>query len=480
METLTRRPSSFSFTAIPRIRRATLGVLTAWLLASCTTPPPTQLSASESAQAYRARSLDDPGLRAFVARLHERSSSWPPARFDAQALHVVALYFSPNITVAEARWRVARAVVATAGERPNPTLSLNPLYVTTAAAGMSPWFLSAGLVQLLETGSKRSYRVAHAEYLAEAARLEILAAAWSVVSRVDNLLLDASAAQGRLAALDGQIAIQTELVEAAGKRLAVGLGSRLELVTARSVLTRATLDRQATSAALTETLHQLAIAAGIPATQLTVDRIELPSLTRPLPPDFAARVRSAAPLNRADLLARLADFAASDATLRLQLAGRVPNLEIGPSFEYDQGDRKWGVSLAVALPIFNQNGGAIGEALAARRQAAEQFTAVQAAIIGEVDRAIAAYEQRAISLQVAERLYVEQANRARAQETLFARGEIDRPELLAARAELAAAVTAQADAKGTVAKAALAVEAAGQLSADGVDPVADFLNQAQP
>lgn len=438
------------------------------------------MAASEGAQAYRSRSLEDPSLRAFAARLDERYSVWPPARFDSQALHVVALYFSPNITVAEARWRVARAAVATAGERPNPTLSLNPLYVTTAAAGMSPWFLSAGLVQLLETGSKRSYRVAHAEYLAEAARLEILAAAWSVVSRVDNLLLDVSAAQGRLAALDGQIAIQTELVEAAGKRLAAGLGSSLELVTARSVLMRATLDRQATSAAVTETLHQLAIAAGVPASRLTLDRLAVPSLTRRLPPDFAARVRADAPLNRADLLALLAEYAAIDATVRLQLAGRVPNFDVGPGFEYDQGDRKWGLSLAVALPIFNQNGGAIGEALAARGQAADQFTAAQAAVIGEVDLAIAAYEQSTLSDQMAELLYAEQAARARAQETLFARGEIDRLELLAARAELAAAVTARAEAQGTVAKAAMAVEAAGQLCADGVDPTANFLAQVQP
>ncbi|MEB0056209.1 TolC family protein [Variovorax sp. LG9.2] len=460
--------------------RTPLVVLAACFLASCTTPPETKLAASEAAQAYRARSLDDPSLRAFAARLDEEYSMWPPALFDAQALHVVALHFSPNITVAKARWHVAQAAVTTAGERQNPTLSLNPLYVTTAAAGMSPWFLSAGLVQLLETGSKRSYRVAHAEYLAEAARLEILAAAWSVLSRVDNLLLDTASAQGRLAALDEQIVIQTELVEAARKRLAMGLGSSLELVTARSVLTRATLDRQATSVALTETLHQLAIAAGIPAAQLTLDRLALPSLTRPLPPDFAARVRGAAPLNRADLLARLADYAASDATVRLQLAGRAPNFDVGPGFEYDQGNRKWGVSLAVALPIFNQNGGAISEALSTRRQAADQFTAAQAAIIGEVDRATAAYEQSTTSLQVAEQLYAEHAVRARIQETLFARGEIDKLELLVVRSELAAAVTARADAQGTVAKAALAVEAAGKLAVDEVDLTTNFLAQVQP
>ena len=260
----------------------------------------------------------------------------------------------------------------------------------------------------------------------------------------------------------------------------MGLGSSLELVTARSVLTRATLDRQATSVALTETLHQLAIAAGIPAAQLTLDRLALPSLTRPLPPDFAARVRGAAPLNRADLLARLADYAASDATVRLQLAGRAPNFDVGPGFEYDQGNRKWGVSLAVALPIFNQNGGAISEALSTRRQAADQFTAAQAAIIGEVDRATAAYEQSTTSLQVAEQLYAEHAVRARIQETLFARGEIDKLELLVVRSELAAAVTARADAQGTVAKAALAVEAAGQLAVDEVDLTTNFLAQVQP
>ena len=454
--------------------------LTACLLASCATPSARPISASEGAQRYRARTLDEPGLGAFASRLDPARGTRSQEPLDPHALEIAALYFSPTVQLAEAKWRVSQAAVRTAGERPNPTLSFDPLYVTNAAAGVAPWMISATLVQLIETAGKRPSRIARAEYLAEAARLDVLAAGREVVGRVDGLMLDASVAQGRLAALDQQIAAQAGLVEAAQKRLQVGVGSSLELVTARAALSRALLDRQATSANLAETLHQLAMAVGVPADRLPLDQLSLPSLTRTLPAGFAERVRHVAPLNRADLLARLADYAASDAAVRLQLGGRYPNVEVGPAYEFDQGDRKWGLSLVTTLPIFNRNEGAIGEAMAARRQAADQFTASQAAVIGEVDRAIAAYDQSVVALATAERLYAEQASRAHAQETLFARGEIDRVELLAAQAELAAAITGRADAQGGAAKAALAVELAGQLASDGFDPTSRLLAEVKP
>lgn len=475
-----RRAVSSRIRPRTRDQRPLAVILATSLLASCATTPPSAISTTEAARAYRARSLDDVGLRTFASRLDPKRTTWPPARLDAHALDVAALYFSPAVQAAEAKWRVARAAIRTAGERPNPTLSVDPLYVTNAAAGLLPLTVSASLVQILETAGKRPYRVARAQYQAEAARLEVLNAGWDVMSRVEGLLLDASAAQSRLVALDRQVAAQRGLVEAAQKRLTVGVGTSLELATARSVLTRAVLDRQASAAALVEDSNQLAIAVGVPADHLPIDRLELPSLTRPLPAGFADKVHRFAPLDRADLLARLADYAASDAAVRLQLAGRYPNLDVGPSFEFDQGDRKWGLTLASSLPIFNRNEGAIGEAVAARRQAADQFTASQAGVIGEVDRSVAAYDQGALALEVAERLYAEQGRRAQAQETLFARGEIDRVELLAARAELAAATTGRVDAQGALARAALAVETAGQLAADGFDPTSRLLAEVKP
>jgi outer membrane protein TolC len=331
--------------------------------------------------------------------------------------------------------------------------------------------ISATLVQLIQTAGRRPLRVEQARFAAEAARYDLFAAGREAALKIDALLLDLAFAQARLSALEAQIAVEGELVDAAEKRLRVGLGSSVELATVRASHRKAVLDRQATTAAMADALNELAIATGLPADQLPLRRLLLPRLGRTLPDDFTARVRTAAPLNRADLLARLADYGAADTELGLQLAGRTPDIGAGPGFEYDKGDQEWGIALTATLPVFNHNGGAIGQAAAQRRQAETQFTTTQAAVIGEVEKAAKAYGQALQAMAVAERLYADQAQRARAQEVLFARGEIDRVEVLTARAELAVEFAARVGAQVAVDKAALAVEAAGQLNADGFDPV---------
>ncbi|MFW2854239.1 TolC family protein [Sphingomonas sp. TX0543] len=454
-----------------------LGCVAALLASSCATAPSTPVQPQGTGAAFRARSLDDPGLAALAA--HAGFPAWPPERLDGHALSLVALENGQAVQLARAKWRVAQAAVLTAGQRPNPTLSLNPVYATATAPGAIPWLLAATLVQLMETGGKRPLRVEAARYRAEAARLDLLSTGRQATQTVDSLLLDLSAAQARLAALDAQVTAYAGLVEAAEKKLRVGEDSSVALMAARATLRRTQLDAQATAAMQADTLHQLAIAIGLPAERLLMSRLALPRLDAGLSPGFITRARDAAPLNRADLLARLADYAAADADLRLQLAGRTPNIEAGPSFEYDQGEKKWGVTLAASLPVFNANGGPIAEARAVRTQAERQFTTAQAAVIGEVDRAAEAYAQAVRSLGVAERLYAEQERRARAVETMFARGEIDRVELLTARAELAAQVTGGADARGAVAKAALALQAAAHLRPDGFDPVPLILSEGE-
>lgn len=460
-----------TFPPIRSYRPATLAAALV-MLAGCAAVRPVAVSPETTAAGFRGRNLDDAGLRQLAAQPAAGFASWPPARLDARALDVAALYFNPSLQVARSKWQVARAAIVTAGQIPNPTVSVSPLYVATATAGISPWVVASSLVQIVETAGKRQFRLARAQYLAEAARLDVLNAAWDTIGRVNLALLDVAAAQSRAAALGRQVAVQSELVDVAEKLIQAGIGSRLELLTARTVLNRALLDQQAARTTLIDAQHQLALAVGVPFDAIPLDRLSLPPLDQTLPPGFEARVRDTAALNRADLLARLADYAASVITLQLEVANRIPNVDLGPNFEYDQGDRKWGLSLTVQVPVFNQNQGPIAEAAAQRRQAADQFVALQAGIIGEVGRAVAAYDSALRSLAAADRLFQQQNQQARTQETLFARGESDRLQLLAARVELAITALARVDAQSAVARARLAVEQAGHLAVGSFNPAA--------
>lgn len=440
------------------------------LLVGCTTAEPIGRSTQDAETHFRARDLADEGLRHVATQPGTGFQSWPPAQWDARALDLAAIYFNPTLEVARARWQVARAAVVTAGELPNPTLNIGPQFVSNAMAGVPGWVVASSLAQIIETAGKRDFRVARARYLAESARFDVLNTGWETIGAVNSALLDIAVARSRIAALDRQVAAQSDLAEIAEKRLSAGLGSRLELTTVRTALSRAIIDREAARSGLVEARHQLAQAIGLPVNAIPFDRVSAVLPNSAPTPEFRDRIRKEAPLNRADLLAKLTDYGASETALQLEVAKQYPDIEIGPGYEYDQGEDKWGVSLALPIPIFNQNQGAIGEALAQRRQAADEFIALQAHVIGDVDRAIAAYDSAVRGLAEADTLFLHQTTQLRAQQALFDRGETDRLELLAARAELANAELARVDAEATAAKARLALETAGQLSLTGLDP----------
>lgn len=450
------------------VRAAVTGIcMTA--VAGCASVPPVHVDVAGKAAEFRTRSLGDPGLAAFMrsARGTDRSAS--DARFDLRSLELIALYDAPSLAIARAKWNAAKAAIRTAGAIPNPMLTLDPAFVTGGGSA-PPFFLAATLIQLVETAGKRPLRIAKAQYSAEAARFQIMTAAWQTIARVDGAAIDLAAARAKIAALDQQAVVQQLVVDTAQKRLAVGLGSSVELTVARTALTHSTLDRETVRAAKIDAFHRLVEALGVPENALPLERLDLELVSPPLSADFLHAARDAAALRRADILGGVADYATSIIESRLQKAGRVPNVEIGPSVEYDQGTKKWGVSVAGAIPIFNRNGGPIAEAQAQQRVAENQLLETQASAIGEVDRAIATYRQAVEGLAVADRLVSEQFRQLAAQRKLLAAGQSGRADMLSAQSDLALAQVGRADALATLTRARLAVELAAQAKSDGFDP----------
>jgi outer membrane protein TolC len=89
------------------------------------------------------------------------------------------------------------------------------------------------------------------------------------------------------------------------------------------------------------------------------------------------QARRQALLSRADILASLSQYAASEAALQLEVAKQYPDVHLSPGYEFDQGDNKWSLGLTVTLPVLNQNRGGIAEAEARRLESGETFLALQ-------------------------------------------------------------------------------------------------------
>jgi outer membrane protein TolC len=145
------------------------------------------------------------------------------------------------------------------------------------------------------------------------------------------------------------------------------------------------------------------------------------------------------------VLAALAQYAASESALQLALAKRVPNIEIGPGYKWDEGQVKWSIGLAVTLPI--ASAGPIAEAAAGRDEAAARFNNLQAKAIGEVDQASAAYRLAVQEVGAAQATADAAQEQMQAVELQFQAGEADRLVLLGARLRIAVAQQAQLSAR---------------------------------
>lgn len=400
------------------------------------------LSATRVATDYDARSLADSGLHAFLETNHV-SGEWPRATWNFNTLLLIAFYFHPDLDVARAQLGGARAASITAGARPNPTVSPMPTFDTTTPP---PWILGLSFDIPIETMGKRGYRIAQAEHLSDAARFNLATTAWQVRSRVRKSLLALYAARESEVFLQKQESIQVESVRLLEAQLQAGAVSPFEVTQSRVALnqTRFALHDAEKQAATTRV--QLAEALGLPPAALdgvTLDFDTFKQFPGDLP-DVAARRQAL--LNRADVLGALAEYAATQSTLQLEIAKQYPNLHLNPGYLLDQTDNKWTLGVTLELPVLNQNQGPIAEANAKRAEVAAKFNAVQARVLSEIEQAVASYRASVNKAEAAKSLNEELSGQLRRAQAMLDAGEISRVELAQRRLELTTAALAQLDA----------------------------------
>ena len=140
---------------------------------------------------------------------------------------------------------------------------------------------------------------------------------------------------------------------------------------------------------------QLANALGLPLRALDGVKFSFAGLDR-FPGELTKpEVRCQALLNRSDVRGALAEYAASQSALQLEVANQYPDVHLGPGYGWNTGnagDNQWTLGLSLTLPVLNQNQGPVAEAKAKRAAAAAHFLTVQTAAIAEIDSALAGYQ----------------------------------------------------------------------------------------
>src|SRR5262249_22495912 len=282
-------------------------------------------------------------------------------------LALAAFHYHPSLEVARAQWAVAQGGEKTAGQRPNPTLTVTPTYNFTSHVP-SPWDPVGSIDIPIETAGKRKYRRAQAANLSQAARLNIAVTAWQVRSGVRSSLLDFAAAGQREAALERQVVVQEEILRRQQQQATLGEIAPSESLPVRISVHKARLDLADAQRLRVEARARLAQAFRLALRALDEVKFAggLPQNVRGIEELTSSELRRAALQMRPDILASLAEYAGSQSALQLEIAKQYPDVHLQPGYEFDQGDSKWSLGLTVELPVLNQNQGPIAEAKARR------------------------------------------------------------------------------------------------------------------
>jgi outer membrane protein TolC len=438
---------------MPPIPKRPTGLLASLLtlVAGCASYHAAPISAAQNAHAIHARSLDDARLQEFIAatRGTDAAPDGGDAAWDLTTLTLAALYYHPTLDLARANVDEARAGVLTARQVPNPSLSFEDLAFTPGAAAGTAWTVAPIINFLIETSGKRAKRTAEADAQLQAARAELAGAAWQVRGGVRDALIEIWAAERRIELVRSRLDIQEQLVALLKSRSDAGEDSGLELARERTNANQLRLAVEEADRSVTEARVQLAGAVGVPLRALNGVHLSYRAIDSAGPDDAtvgADELWQEALVNRSDVQALLAQYAAAESALALEVANQYPNLSLSPGYAWDQGQHRYLLMPAGDLPIFNRNQGAIAQAQARREQAAARFTSLQTQIIGAIDGVTARYAAANRTLFAADALLRDETDREQQTVRFFKQGEIERTTVLSVQLERIGAEQSRLDA----------------------------------
>ena len=417
------------------------------------------LDPRESSAAFVRRDLADSGLTRFLVAhgVASTETTWRP-----RDLGLVAVFFNPELDESRGALAAARAAEVTAGQRPQPGAGASAEYATSTTAGQSPWTVSLSAGITFEGGGKRGARIARARAVSLAAGLALRAAAWRVALDAQQAAVDALGADGDLADAreeDQVLSALLDLVRARYQEGSVSLADLAQVQAERqaAVVARARAERVRTAARSTlagslalpvEEVLGFTITEDVRGECVVMDTLD------------AALLQVLALRRRDDVGAALAEYAAAEGDVRLEVARQYLDLDLGPAIIWDQGVLRWALGFALPALRFNHSRGPILEAEGRRTAAAARFEALQQSAIRDAAAARAECSGAGREVAAVDSLALGAADRLRIAEAAYARGETGGTQVEFARLALVRAARAGRTARREMDQAGVRLERA--------------------
>ncbi|WP_034101945.1 TolC family protein [Pseudomonas lurida] len=269
--------------------------------------------------------------------------------------------FANNLDLAAAQWEIGIAEGARqqAGLIPNPVASWD-----AEDTRRSTRTTTVKLSQTLELGGKRSARIDVASRAQDAAALTLAQRRNALRADVIDNYYGALRAQERLDLAQRSMNVAERGLAVANGRVTAGKTSPVEATRAQVQLSEMRLELNRAQIGLTDAYRRLATSTGSAVTDFQAVAGQN-QLTPALPPvaHLLARLEQTAELRLAEL-----SILQNEASVGLEKAQRIPDLDVSIGSQYDASVRERVnlVGVSMPIPLFNRNQGNV---LAATRRA---------------------------------------------------------------------------------------------------------------
>lgn len=400
---------------------------------------PKALDPAASAAALESRSLSSEGLRAYLSSQQQRTDPWPRPIWDLASLTLAAVFFHPEIEVARARARLTTAEKETSRTRLPYSVTGRPEFNAKETGGDTPWGLGVLVGLPLDIGNKRAARTEQLSRLEEAAALEVAVASWRVRSRLRRYFVDLHVAETTQHALEAEQRERLVLLKLMETRLSKGYAASSEVSALRIKVAEGDLAVRRAAVRRDQAVAGVAEAVGVALAEMHATTFDFAAVAGATPPPESAEIQRTALLNRIDLRRKLADYAAAEAAVKLEVARQYPDLTILPGYFWDADESIWSIAFSALVPPVARTRALIREAEQRREVEEKAFIAVQASVIAEAQAAASRYRHAFDAHEAARRQISEAGTRRQQVRKQFERGMADRVDLV--QAQLDAATT---------------------------------------
>lgn len=340
-----------------------------------------------------------------------------PVRITLDQAIDLAIAHNHALKATQTQIQQNQAQEVTAALRPNPTLTVDSLFIPVEPQNFSSNIIAnvtefdAGVSYLFERGGKRHHRMEAARDATAQTRYQVADAERTLIFNTAQQFITAQLAESNLDLANQDLASFQQTVDIAQAQYHAGAISEGDLLKITVQLLQFQTDVSSAKVAKVQALASLRAFLGYDTVPANYD-VEGDLTYQPLQINRDDLLLKALK-NRPDLLAARQGVQAAESQYVLAKANGKVDITGGLTYTHVSGENTAGVTVSLPLAIFDRNQGEIARTQYARTAAQETATAASDTVLTDVNSAYAAFSsnQEVVSLYTGG--YLEQAKNSR-------------------------------------------------------------------